>query len=261
MSLAAAVSPEPRELALQARGLTRRFGGVVAVNGVDLDVAAGTVHALIGPNGAGKTTLFNLLTRFLDVSEGEISLFGRDITRMPAADVARVGLVRSFQISALFDNLTALQNVRIALQRRVRSDCFDFWRSSRVLAPLNDEAMALLESVDLADFRNVRAGELAYGRKRSLELATTLALDPRVLLLDEPTAGMAPEDIDRIVALIAQVARTRTVLMVEHNLSVVSTLSNRITVLHRGQVLVEGDYAHVAGHPAVIEAYIGADDD
>ena len=189
------------------------------------------------------------------------SFFGRDITRMPAADVARVGLVRSFQISALFDNLTAMQNVRIALQRRVRRDCFDFWRSSRVLAPLNDEAMALLESVDLADFHDVRAGELAYGRKRSLELATTLALDPKVLLLDEPTAGMAPEDIDRIVALIAQVARTRTVLMVEHNLSVVSTLSNRITVLHRGQVLVEGDYAHVAGHPAVIEAYIGADDD
>jgi branched-chain amino acid transport system ATP-binding protein len=245
------------DIILRAEGLTKRFGGFVAVNGVDLAVERGTIHALIGPNGAGKTTCFNLLTKFLQPSAGTISFSGRDITRTPAADIARGGLVRSFQISAVFPRLSALENVRIALQRR-RGDSFDFWRSERVLRRFDDEAMRGLDAVGLAEFAATPAGELSYGRKRALEIATTLALDPEMLLLDEPMAGMGREDVARISALIARIARDRTILMVEHNLSVVADLSDRITVLARGQVLAEGPYAEVSQDPRVIEAYIGA---
>lgn len=242
---------------LSAGGLTKEFKGFVAVNDVDLAVVRGSIHALIGPNGAGKTTCFNLLTKFLQPTRGEIHYNGRDITRMPPADIARLGLVRSFQISAVFPHMTALENVRIALQRR-RGDSFDFWRSERVLAGFNAEAEALLVDVGLTDFSSVRASDLSYGRKRALEIATTLALDPEMLLLDEPMAGMAQEDIERTTALIRRVAKNRTVLMVEHNLSVVASLSDKITVLARGKVLAEGDYAAVSRDPRVIEAYIGA---
>ena len=245
------------EIILSARGLTKEFKGFVAVDGVDLDVERGKIHALIGPNGAGKTTCFNLLTKFLQPTRGTIVYNGRDISAMPPADIARLGLVRSFQISAVFAHLTALENVRIALQRS-RGDSFDFWRSERVLAGLNPRALELLEEVGLAGFATTPAGELAYGRKRALEIATTLALDPEMLLLDEPMAGMGHEDVDRISALIGRIAKSRTVLMVEHNLSVVASLSDHITVLARGRVLAEGDYKTVSANPAVIEAYIGA---
>ena len=245
---------------LSARNLIKEFSGFRAVDDVSIDVREGAVHALIGPNGAGKTTCFNLLTNFLTPTSGAIYYRGRDITGMQPADIARLGIVRSFQISAVFPHLTAMENVRIALQRR-RGDSFDFWRSERVLSEYDDQARALLDSVGLLVFGDTAAAELSYGRKRALEIATTLALEPDMLLLDEPMAGMTPEDIERISALIRRIARDRTVLMVEHNLSVVANLSDIITVLARGKVLAEGDYATVSKDPNVIEAYIGVGHD
>src|SRR6187551_23839 len=237
---------------LETRGLTKEFKGFVAVNGVDLAVRRGTIHALIGPNGAGKTTCFNLLTHFLTPTRGQIFFNGREITGSRPAAIARLGLVRSFQISAVFPHLTVLENVRIALQRK-RGRSFDFWRSESVLRSLDARAAELIDAVGLRGFEATPAVELPYGRKRALEIATTLALDPEMMLLDEPTAGMAHEDVDRISALIKQVARNRTVLMVEHNLSVVADLSDRITVLARGHVLAEGAYAEVSSNPQVVE--------
>jgi branched-chain amino acid transport system ATP-binding protein len=242
---------------LSVRGLGKDFGGFRAVDEVDLDVRRGTVHALIGPNGAGKTTLFNLLTKFLQPSRGTISYRGEDITRMRPADVARLGLVRSFQISAVFGHMTVLENVRIALQRK-RGDNFDFWRSQKSLRALDAGAIELLEAVNLADVADRTAAELPYGRKRALEIATTLALEPELMLLDEPMAGVSQGDIKLIEDLIRASSANRTILMVEHNLSVVAALSDTITVLARGAILSHGDYATVSADPRVIEAYIGA---
>jgi len=244
------------DVILETRDLTKEFRGFTAVDGVNLVIRRGTIHALIGPNGAGKTTCFNLLTKFLTPTRGRIVYAGRDITAMKPADIARLGLVRSFQISAVFPHLTVLENVRIALQRN-RGNSFDFWRSEAVLKSLDGRAGELIEAVGLADFIDDRAVELSYGRKRALEIATTLALDPEMMLLDEPTSGMTVEDVDRITTLIKSASEGRTVLMVEHNLSVVSTLSHHITVLARGQVLAEGDYDAVSRDPRVVEAYIG----
>lgn len=241
---------------LETSGLTREFAGFVAVDGVTLSVRTGSIHALIGPNGAGKTTCFNLLTKFLAPTRGRILFKGRDITRLAPAQVARLGLVRSFQISAVFPRLTALENVRVALQR-ARGASFDFWRSERVLDVFNDRAMALLADVGLDGMADTVAGMLPYGRKRALEIATTLALDPEMLLLDEPTAGMGHEDVDRVVQLIRRIRTGRTILMVEHNLSVVEGLCDIITVLTRGKVLAEGDYATVSADPEVVSAYLG----
>jgi branched-chain amino acid transport system ATP-binding protein len=244
------------EEVLLTEDLTKEFAGFVAVSGVSLRVKRGSIHALIGPNGAGKTTCFNLLTKFHTPTRGRIVFNDRDITALAPADVARLGLVRSFQISAVFAHLTVLENVRIALQRR-RGGSFDFWRSKRVLDTFNDRAAALLSDVGLGGFLDAKAVELPYGRKRALEIATTLALDPEMLLLDEPTAGMGHEDIERISALIKTVAANRTVLMVEHNLSVVANLCDVITVLTRGRVLAEGDYESVSANSEVREAYMG----
>src|SRR5687767_11930599 len=244
------------EVILETRGLTKEFKGFVAVKDVSLKVRRGTIHALIGPNGAGKTTCFNLLTHFLEPTRGEIVYNGREITGSRPAAIARMGLVRSFQISAVFPHLTVLENVRIALQRK-RGASFDFWRSERTLDALDDRARELISAVGLADLENAVAVELPYGRKRALEIATTLALDPEMMLLDEPTAGMTHEDVERISALIKRVSANRTVLMVEHNLSVVSELSDRITVLQRGEILAEGDYETVSKDSRVIEAYLG----
>ena len=230
------------DVILETRGLTKEFRGFMAVRDVSLRVRRGTIHALIGPNGAGKTTCFNLLTHFLAPTRGRITFKGQDITGRRPADIARLGLVRSFQISAVFPHLTALENVRIALQRG-RGRSFDFWRSERALDALRERARELLAAVGLEGFEDEVAVQLPYGRKRALEIATTLALDPEMMLLDEPTAGMAHEDVDRISALIKQVARNRTVLMVEHNLRVVEHLSDTITVLARG--------------PEVVAAYLG----
>ena len=241
---------------LETEGLTKEFRGFVAVKNVALRVRRGSIHALIGPNGAGKTTCFNLLTKFLAPTRGRITYNGRDITGARPADIARLGLVRSFQISAVFPHLTVLENVRIALQR-ARGGSFDFWRSERVLAAYHARAEELIEAVGLTEFVATPAVELAYGRKRALEIATTLALEPEMMLLDEPTAGMAHEDVERISKLIKRVAANRTVLMVEHNLSVVSGLSDAITVLARGEILAEGDYAAVSRDPRVVEAYLG----
>ena len=245
------------ETILETRGLTKEFKGFVAVKDVSLKVRRGSIHALIGPNGAGKTTCFNLLTHFLTPTRGQIFYKGEEITGSSPSAIAQMGLVRSFQISAVFPHLTVLENVRIALQRK-RGHSFDFWRSERVLTELNEEARRLIDAVGLAEFENTVAVELAYGRKRALEIATTLALDPEMMLLDEPTAGMAHADVERISALVRRVAANRTVLMVEHNLSVVSTLSDRITVLQRGEILAEGDYNTVSKDARVVEAYLGA---
>jgi branched-chain amino acid transport system ATP-binding protein len=242
---------------LETRGLTKEFKGLVAVQNVSLKVRRGTIHALIGPNGAGKTTCFNLLTHFLVPTRGQIFYNGREITGLRPAAIARMGLARSFQISAVFPHLSVLENVRIALQRK-RGASFDFWRSVRVLDALNERARELIEAVGLTGFTGTAAVELPYGRKRALEIATTLALEPEMMLLDEPTAGMTYEDVERISALIKQVAANRTVLMVEHNLSVVANLSHTITVLQRGEILAEGDYAAVSQDPQVIEAYMGS---
>ncbi|HRP24525.1 MAG TPA: ABC transporter ATP-binding protein [Thauera sp.] len=244
---------------LETRGLTKEFKGFVAVADVNLKVQKGHIHALIGPNGAGKTTVFNLLTKFLPPTAGEILFEGKDITREAPAVTARRGMVRSFQISATFPHLTVLENVRIGLQRKLGTE-FHFWRSAKSLDVLNDEAMALLESVDLTQFADTLTAEMPYGRKRALEIATTLALEPRMMLLDEPTQGMGNEDISRVVALIRKVSANRTILMVEHNLSVVADLCDRITVLTRGSVLAEGTYAEVSKNPKVLEAYVGSDD-
>jgi branched-chain amino acid transport system ATP-binding protein len=244
------------ETILEARGLTKEFKGFVAVKNVDLRVKRHTIHALIGPNGAGKTTCFNLLTHFLTPTAGEIRFNGRDITGSSPARIARMGLARSFQISAVFPHLTVLENVRVALQRKL-GNSFHFWRSEKVLGRLDARAQELVTAVGLANFSRLPAVELPYGRKRALEIATTLALEPEMMLLDEPMAGLGQEDIKRISTLIRSVAKDRTVLMVEHNMSVVADLSDTITVLARGEVLAEGPYAVVSTHPAVVEAYVG----
>ena len=241
---------------LETRGLAKSFRGFVAVSDVNLKVRRGAIHALIGPNGAGKTTVFNLLTGFVQPSAGAILFNGSDITGDKPAQTARRGMVRSFQISATFPHLTVLENVRVALQRK-RGDSFRFWRSERVLDSLNERAMQLLAAVDLAQFAATVTVEMPYGRKRALELATTLALDPELMLLDEPTQGMGHEDVGRVVELIRRVAANRTILMVEHNMSVVADLCHTITVLQRGAVLAEGSYAEVSRNPAVLEAYVG----
>jgi branched-chain amino acid transport system ATP-binding protein len=248
--------PTLKDTILEADGLTMEFAGFLAVSDVNLKVRRGTIHALIGPNGAGKTTCFNLLSKFLQPTRGRISFKGRDITSMKPAEVARLGLVRSFQISAVFPHLTALENVRVAMQRK-RGSSFDFWRSKSMLGRYNNRARELLEDVGLSGFADTPAVEMPYGRKRALEIATTLALDPEMMLLDEPMAGMGHEDIDKVAALIKRISKKYTILMVEHNLNVVANLSDTITVLTRGKVLAEGDYATLTRHPQVKEAYLG----
>jgi branched-chain amino acid transport system ATP-binding protein len=243
---------------LEAQGLTKEFRGFLAVKDVNLSIARNTIHGLIGPNGAGKTTCFNLLTKFLIPTRGKITYDGKDITSMKPAEVARLGLVRSFQISAVFPHLTVLENVRMALQRE-RGGSFDFWRSDTVLHRYDSRARELLEDVGLTEYADAQAGQLPYGRKRALEIATTLALEPVMMLLDEPTAGMTHEDVDRIVTLIRRVSKGRTVLLVEHNLKVVEGLCDHITVLARGEVLAQGDYAAVSRNADVQAAYLGTD--
>jgi branched-chain amino acid transport system ATP-binding protein len=244
------------EYIIETKDLSKEFKGFVAVSEVNLRVQRGSIHALIGPNGAGKTTVFNLITKFFEPTRGRILYNGREITRAKPADLAREGMVRSFQISATFPHLTVLENVRIALQRRVGTS-FHFWRSEASLDLLNQRAEELIEAVGLAGFEGSTAAELPYGRKRALEIATTLALEPQLMLLDEPTAGMGHEDVGRVAALIRKVAHDRTVLMVEHNLSVVADLSDVITVLQRGRILAEGSYDEVSNNPEVREAYMG----
>jgi branched-chain amino acid transport system ATP-binding protein len=248
------------EYILETRSLTKEFRGFVAVNDVSLHVKRGSIHALIGPNGAGKTTVFNLITRFLSPTSGTIFFNGIDITQEKPAQTARRGVIRSFQISAVFPHLTVLENVRIGLQRSLGTS-FHFWKSEKTLSVLNDRVMELLTAVDLASFTNVTTVELPYGRKRALEIATTLAMNPELMLLDEPTQGMGHEDVGRIVELIRKVSVNRTVLMVEHNLSVVANLSDTITVMQRGAILAEGPYTEVSKNPQVLEAYVGTADE
>jgi len=245
------------DIILETRELTREFKGFVAVNQVNLSVQRGHIHALIGPNGAGKTTCFNLLTKFLAPSSGHILFNGRDITMMKPAQIARMGIIRSFQISAVFPHLTVLENVRIGLQRNLGTS-FHFWKSEATLDQLNDRAMQLLDEVGLSGFADSVTVDLPYGRKRALEIATTLAMEPELMLLDEPTQGMGHEDVKRVTDLIKKVSKGRTILMVEHNMNVVAGISDRISVLQRGAILAEGDYQTVSQNPQVLEAYMGS---
>jgi branched-chain amino acid transport system ATP-binding protein len=242
---------------LETRGLIKEFRGFTAVNDVNLRVRRGSIHALIGPNGAGKTTCFNLLTKFLVPTSGQILFNGVDITGDRPSQIARRGVIRSFQISAVFPHMTVLQNVRVGLQRTLGT-AFHFWRSEGSLDSLNARAIELLDQVGLADYAGLRAVELPYGRKRALEIATTLAMEPELMLLDEPTQGMGHEDVDRVTELIRKVAVGRTILMVEHNMNVIAGISDRITVLQRGEVLAEGTYGEVSTNPQVVEAYMGS---
>ena len=244
------------EFILETKGLTKEFKGFVAVNNVDLKVRRGHIHALIGPNGAGKTTFFNLLTKFLPPTRGTITYHGVDITNEKPAQTARRGIVRSFQISAVFPHMTVLENVRAALQRNLGTS-FHFWKPEQSLFHLHQRAQELLAEVDLQDFANELTVNLPYGRKRALELATTMALEPDLMLLDEPTQGMGHEDVHRVTELIKKVSTGRTILMVEHNMNVVSSIADRITVLQRGAIIADGPYAEVSANPLVIEAYMG----
>jgi branched-chain amino acid transport system ATP-binding protein len=244
------------DVILETKELTKEFKGFTAVNAVDLRVTRGHIHALIGPNGAGKTTCFNLLTKFLEPTAGQILFNGKDITAAKPAQIARQGVIRSFQISAVFPHLSVMENVRIGLQRTLGTS-FHFWKSEQSLRSLNDRAMALLAEVDLTEFADTITVDLPYGRKRALEIATTLAMEPELMLLDEPTQGMGHEDVDRVTSLIKKVSAGRTILMVEHNMSVVSGICDRISVLQRGAILAEGPYAEVSRNPQVMEAYMG----
>lgn len=259
MSMTPVHQQDVPRVVLSARGLGKDFSGFTAVNNVDLDVHHARIHALIGPNGAGKTTVFNLLTKFLQPTRGQITLLGTDITRTKPDKVARMGMVRSFQISAVFPHLTVLENVRVALQRP-NELAVQFWLPLSALDRLNGRAEVLLEELGLSEYRDTRAADLSYGRKRVLEIATTLALDPEVLLLDEPMAGMGQEDVRMVAGIIREVARHRAVLMVEHNLSVVADICHHVTVLQRGEIIAEGDYATVSQDSRVRTAYMGTED-
>ncbi|KEI30593.1 ABC transporter ATP-binding protein [Ralstonia solanacearum] len=248
-----------QDIILETRGLTKAFKGFTAVSDVNLRVRRGSIHALIGPNGAGKTTCFNLLTKFLVPTRGTILFNGLDITPERPAQIARRGVIRSFQISAVFPHLSVLENVRVGLQRQLGT-AYAFWRSEKTLSVLNDRAMQLLDQVGLTQFADTVTVELPYGRKRALEIATTLAMEPELMLLDEPTQGMGHEDVDRVTELIQRVAEGRTILMVEHNMNVVSSIADKITVLQRGQILAEGPYEAVSKNPQVMEAYMGTAD-
>jgi branched-chain amino acid transport system ATP-binding protein len=247
------------DVILETRHLTKEFKGFTAVNDVSLNVQRGHIHALIGPNGAGKTTCFNLLTKFLVPTSGQILFNNNDITALEPAEIARHGVIRSFQISAVFPHLTVMENVRIGLQRSLGTS-YHFWKSEKTLNKLNDRAMELLAEVDLSDFADTITVDLPYGRKRALEIATTLGMEPELMLLDEPTQGMGHEDVHRVQALIKKVSVGRTILMVEHNMSVVSGICDKISVLQRGAVLAEGSYAEVSKNPQVMEAYMGTAD-
>ncbi|GGE80759.1 ABC transporter ATP-binding protein [Massilia psychrophila] len=244
------------DVILETRNLTKEFRGFTAVSDVNLSVERGHIHALIGPNGAGKTTCFNLLTKFLVPTSGQILFNGTDITAARPAQIARMGIIRSFQISAVFPHLTVLQNVRIGLQRELGTS-FHFWQSERSLSRLDDRAMQLLAEVDLTEFADTITVDMPYGRKRALEIATTLAMEPELMLLDEPTQGMGHEDVHRVTELIKKVSAGRTILMVEHNMGVVSGICDKISVLQRGAMLAEGSYAEVSRNPQVMEAYMG----
>jgi branched-chain amino acid transport system ATP-binding protein len=250
------LNPTRSDTILETRSLTKEFKGFVAVNKVNLSVKRGQIHALIGPNGAGKTTCFNLLTKFITPTSGQILFNGEDITRERPAHIARRGIIRSFQISAVFPHLSVLENVRVALQRKLGTS-YHFWKPESSLHTLNERALQLLREVDLEPYAETPTVNLAYGRKRALEIATTLAMEPELMLLDEPTQGMGLEDVDRIRQLIKKVSASRTILMVEHNMSVVSSIADTITVLQRGATLAEGPYSEVSKNPAVMEAYMG----
>ena len=244
---------------LRTRGLTRRFGGLTAVDSVDFELG-GELTSLIGPNGAGKTTFFDLLTGALDPSEGSVEIADgggwRDLTGASPDETARAGIHRSYQVTNVFPALSALENVRVAAQA-AGTDSFRLWRNARAFEQYREEAHRILERVGLAEEAATPASALSHGAKRQLEVAVALAGDPDVLLLDEPNAGVSSESVDEIIALIDDVASDHAVLLVEHNMDIVMNVSERVVVLHRGEVIADGDPETVRADPDVQQAYLG----
>ena len=247
------------DVILETRGLRKEFDALVAVDDVDIRIEAGAFHSIIGPNGAGKTTLFNLISGTMQPTRGKVLYKGEDITRLHAHRAIHLGIGRSFQITNLFPNLTVLENVRLAAQAMGR-DNFHIWRSHRKFASYLDRAAEVLDLVGLADRAPFLARTLPHGDQRKLELGMILAPDPEVLMLDEPTAGMAAEQVPDLMRLIASIqeAGDKTVVLVEHNMNVVMSASDRITVMHRGSVLTEGSPEEVAADENVQTAYLGS---
>jgi branched-chain amino acid transport system ATP-binding protein len=245
--------------ALETRDLSKDFAGFRAVDRVTIALDDGKIHALVGPNGAGKTTLFHMLTGFVRPSAGAIHAFGVDVTGLPPDRISRMGVARSFQITSLFDRRTALQHVVLALHV-ADPVSLRFWTSERALLRYRDRAMAILDEVGLTGVASRTAASLPYGQKRALELALALALEPKLLLLDEPTSGMGLEDLRRTIALIRHVHAGRTVLIVEHNMGVVAELADRVIVMQQGRVIADGTYEDVRHDPAVVTAYLGQTD-
>jgi branched-chain amino acid transport system ATP-binding protein len=239
---------------LRVDGLTIRFGGLAALNGVSLSVMPGEIRALIGPNGAGKSTFFNCVTGVLRPTGGRILLDGEDITGLPPDRISRKAIARSYQITNLLPGATAFENVRIAAQSR--RDGWSLLRHHRALGDVNDRSRAVLGAVGLADKAEERAANLSHGEQRNLEIGIALATEPRLLCLDEPTAGMSVTETRATVELIRRIAQNLTILIVEHDMEVVMGLARTITVLHYGEVLAEGSPAEIQGNPRVQEVYL-----
>lgn len=242
---------------LEVQDVSKRFGNFFAVRHANLSLLESSVHGLIGPNGAGKSTLFNICTGFLKPTEGSVRLRGQTVADKGPAWIARNGVGRSFQISAVFDGLSVIDNILVALQRRARLS-FAFWKGEKSVSALRERACNLLEQVHLSDtWWDKHTASLPYGRRRMLELATTIATDPSILLLDEPLAGLGQEDVPVIIDLVRELAVGRSVLIVEHNLSAVSQLCDTVSVLDRGMIIANGTYTFVAADPKVRQAYLG----
>ena len=241
---------------LQIEGLTKRFGGVLAADTIALQIPAGEVHAIIGPNGAGKTTLIGLIAGEIAPQQGTVRFAGHDITRLPVYRRNLLGLARSFQITSLFSDLTALDNVALAVQAH-RGHSFRFWRDARRDEALRAPARAALDRVGLGDRAGVRVDKLSHGEHRQLEIAMALATEPRLLLLDEPMAGMGPDESARVVRLLRQLKGSVTILLIEHDMEAVFALADRLTVLVYGRIIASGDPAAVRADPAVRQAYLG----
>jgi branched-chain amino acid transport system ATP-binding protein len=250
-------SPDMSDAALlRTERLTRAYGSLIAVSSVDVSVRRGELRSIIGPNGAGKTTFFRLISGETAPTSGRIFFDGADITGMSQHATARLGIAKSYQITNVFPHLSVLENVRVAVQGYARS--FNFWSRADGLTDVRDRAAAIVRSVGLGGKLGMLAAHLSHGEKRHLELGIALASDPALLLLDEPTAGMSPEETDSTMGLIRELAAGRTVVLVEHKMKVVMRISDRITVLHQGQVLAEGTPEEIRANERVQQTYLGA---
>ena len=241
---------------LRTERLTRAYGSLIAVNGVDFAVNEGELRSIIGPNGAGKTTFFRLISGEVEPTSGRIWFREHEVTGLPQHAIARLGVAKSYQITSIFPHLTVLENVRVAAQGAARA--FDFWRRADSLTDARTRAEEMLATVGLTPKARLLAAQLSHGEQRHLELAIALAANPVLLLLDEPTAGMSPEETDETMVLIKRLSAGRTIVLVEHKMKLVMNISDRITVLHQGQVLADGSPDEIRANEAVQRTYLGA---